>query len=426
MLYTDPTGVVTHYTIAKLYEVITSIRERKDTSSVSMLTTFYENGKLVDEWRPLLRILHLGGSGDPFAQRGAALCLSYILVVGCPSQITNKRDNFIEYAPVKEALNALISWISSQLQSSSGVNVSLITPALTALMNCPEARLIFVNSGGIGYISRHLRSKKNGNGSKMMMMKKKGNAGASAQQLYELCFCAWAMSYDCNASNEVRLAFARDGAVKALCDLVCSAPREKVVRVALSALRNLAECTSDVVGDNRSDNKKAIDGSIFLSEMISCGLMKSISLMTERQWSDPDISDDVKELNELLHANFKEMSRWDIYENEVLNGNLKWGVLHSDKFFRENCRKLEGKDGNFHLLKRLIALVVSDDEDVASVACYDIGEFVRHYPNGRSIAKRLGAKDAIMRLIDHENIDLQRHALHSVSKMMVQNWAAMQ
>ena len=66
-------GVVTHYTIAKLYEVIASIRERRDSSSVSMLTTFYENGYLLDEWRPLLRILHLGGSGDPFAQRGAAL-----------------------------------------------------------------------------------------------------------------------------------------------------------------------------------------------------------------------------------------------------------------------------------------------------------------------------------------------------------------
>ncbi len=278
------TGVVTHYTIAKLYEVISSIRERRDSSSVSMLTTFYENGRLLDEWRPLLRILHLGGSGDPFAQRGAALCLSYILLVGCPSQIANKKENFVEFAPVKEALNALISWISSQLQSSSGVNVSLVTPALNALMSCTEARSIFVNSGGIGYISRHLRSKKNASAGNT----KKGNGGASAQQLYELCFCLWAMSYDCNTSNAIRLAFARDGAVKSLCDLVSSAPREKVVRVSLSALRNLAECKSD--GADKTE-KKTIDGSIFLSEMISCGLMKSIGLMKERQWSDSDISD---------------------------------------------------------------------------------------------------------------------------------------
>ena len=117
------------------------------------------------------------------------------------------------------------------------------------------------------------------------------------------------------------------------------------------------------------------------------------------------------------------MSRWDVYENEVLSGHLDWGVLHSEKFFRENCRKLEGKNGDFHLLKCLIVLVSSDDDEISAIACYDIGEFVRHYPNGRSIAKRLGAKDAIMKLIDSENVELQRHALQSVSKMMVQNWA---
>lgn len=71
----------------------------------------------------------------------------------------------------------------------------------------------------------------------------------------------------------------------------------------------------------------------------------------------------------------------------------------------------------------LVMLVAGDDEDVATIACYDIGEFVRHYPNGRAIAKRLGAKDIIMQLIEHDNEELRRHALSCVSKMMVQNWA---
>jgi V-type H+-transporting ATPase subunit H len=132
---------------------------------------------------------------------------------------------------------------------------------------------------------------------------------------------------------------------------------------------------------------------------------------------------DLEALSKLLHNNYKEMSRWDIYEAEVESGNLSWGILHSEKFFRENCRQLEGSDGNFHLLKVLIALASSEDDEIASVACFDIGEFVRHYPNGRSIAKRLGAKEPIMGLIEHENPDLQRQALLCVSKMMVQNWS---
>lgn len=69
MLYVDPVGVVTHYVITKLYEVILCLSEKSKSSGISIANTFYnEDGNLIDEWRPLLRILHLGGSGDPFAQ----------------------------------------------------------------------------------------------------------------------------------------------------------------------------------------------------------------------------------------------------------------------------------------------------------------------------------------------------------------------
>ena len=116
------------------------------------------------------------------------------------------------------------------------------------------------------------------------------------QQLYELCFCLWAMTYDCSNSATIRAAFTRDGAVKSFCDLIASAPREKVVRVALSALRNLAECTADDTEEQSAtsglgENNKVVNGSVFLNEMIGSGLVKSVDFMLERQWSDPDILD---------------------------------------------------------------------------------------------------------------------------------------
>jgi len=70
----------------------------------------------------------------------------------------------------------------------------------------------------------------------------------------------------------------------------------------------------------------------------------------------------------------------------------------------------------------LIVLTSSSDEEVASIACFDIGEFARHYPNGRALAKQLGARDAVMRLVGHEDADLQHQALVAISKMLVQNW----
>jgi hypothetical protein len=63
-------GVITHYVVAKLYEVITCLLEKTARSSVTITSSFYSylDGVIIDIWKPLMRILHLGGSGDAFAQ----------------------------------------------------------------------------------------------------------------------------------------------------------------------------------------------------------------------------------------------------------------------------------------------------------------------------------------------------------------------
>jgi len=231
----------------------------------------------------------------------------------------------------------------------------------------------------------------------------------------------WNMTYELNASPNIRADFAKDGAaVAALTELVTSAPREKVVRVALSALVNLAQCSSNENPGPTGTTK--IDGGVYLTDMLACKLLKSIQFLEDRQFTDPDIVNDIKTLHKLLADNFKEMSRFEVYKNEVESGHLQWGSTHTEAFFKENARMLEGKDADFKLLKVLIALVGSKDDEIAAIACHDIGEFVRFYPNGRAIVKRLGAKELVMPLIEHENVELQRQALQCVSKMMVQNW----
>ena len=351
MLYTDPMGVVTHYAITKLYDVVNCLREKRRGGSVSLATTFYnEDGNLIDEWRPLLRVLHLGGGGDAFAQRGAAYCLAFVLMAGCSSQkFSLDRSRKMNHESVEEPLAALISWITSQLQSSASSSLSLVTPTVTALMSCPEARIIFANNGGIGYLSRHLRTGGKG---------KRPGGNASVQQLYELCFCLWTLTYECNTSSSIRATFARDNAVHSLVDLVSSAPREKVIRVALSALRTLASCTPTDLSLSDTSSKKEITSSTFLNEMIGCGLIKYIDQMKERQWTDPDIVDDLSVLHKLLHENFKEMSRWDVYLAEVQSGSLEWGILHTEKFFKENAKRFEGPNGDFSVVK-VRALVVT-------------------------------------------------------------------
>jgi len=421
----DPLGVVTHYAITKLHDILSMLL---GGTGVTINTVFYvgKEGILVDQWKALLRILNKGGRGDAFAQSGAALCLAQILITACPSQQTpskiGEKVRPTSYASAVEPLEALTAWIVTQLKSSSGAYIGLALPAMTALMGCTESRLLFAASGGIKYLSRHLRMGKKSSGKdKKKPSAAAGGSSASVQQLYELTFCLWTMTYELNGSASVRADFSKDGqAVAALVDLVSIAPREKVVRVALSALRNLGVCSADVNPGPVGTTK--VDGVVFLTEMIACGLMKAIDHLRERQWTDPDMVDDIETLHKLLVENYKEMSRWEVYKNEVESGHLRWGTVHTEAFFKENARMIEGTDGDFKLLKVLIALLSSRDDDVAAIACYDIGEFVRHYPNGRAIAKRLGAKELVMPLIEHENVEVQRHALQCVSKIMVQNW----
>ena len=67
LLYVDSIGVVTHYAISKLCEVIICLKGSSKSSKVTLSATFYPDGILADNWRPLLGILMRGGS-DAFAQ----------------------------------------------------------------------------------------------------------------------------------------------------------------------------------------------------------------------------------------------------------------------------------------------------------------------------------------------------------------------
>ncbi|KAL9190528.1 hypothetical protein ACHAXT_000234 [Thalassiosira profunda] len=425
----DPLGVVTHYAIAKLHTILTTLGSPWAVENgVSVGNVFYAGmeGDLIEQWKSLLRVISKG-KGDAYAQRSAAYCLAQILLAACPSQrgsraTTNGTAARIpSYASAIEPLEALTAWIISQLKSSNAVTVGTTVPSMMTLMGATEGRQIFAASGGIKYLSRQLRQreKKQSPGSPAASGTER-RANSSVQQLYELAFCLWCLTYELNNYADVRADFAKDGLpVMALVELVSSAPREKVVRVALAALRNLAICSADV---HPEPDAARIDAKVFLGEMIACGLMKAIGLLRDRQFTDPDIVDDVDFLHAKLADNFKDMTRWEVYQNEVETGQLQWGSTHTEAFFKENAKMMEGKDGDFGMVKILISLLTSKDEDIAAIACFDLGEFCRYYPNGRQIAKRLGGKELAMTLIEHDNPELQRHALQCVSKMLVQNW----
>ena len=296
----DPLGVVTHYALTKLSEIIASLSS--GVSGVTLGAVFYvgKDGVLVDQWKALLRILNKGGKGDVYTQKGAARCLAQILVVACPTMrstapVTGKdgqaiKSRPISYASALEPMEALTAWIVSQLKNATGTSVGLCIPALTVLMSAHETRILFCTSGGVKYLARQLRIGTKGAAKASVADNKKNMGQASVQQLYELSFCLWSLTYELNGNYAVRCDFAKESlTVAALTDLVSIAPREKVVRIALASLRNLAVCSADQSPPPAGSND--FDGVHFLSEMIACGLMKAVDHLRDRQFTDPDIID---------------------------------------------------------------------------------------------------------------------------------------
>merc|ERR1712218_549437 len=92
-------------------------------------------------------------------------------------------------------------------------------------------------------------------------------------------------------------------------------------------------------------------------------------------------------------------------------------------------------DNDYELLRILIFIAATyTDKTALTVACHDIGEYVRHYKRGKSVLEELAklgpssfdGKSALMKLLDHDDDDVRSCALTAVSKLMVRNWEIIQ
>lgn len=247
-------------------------------------------------------------SGDGFIQRSAAVVYACLLVY------------------LEGDLQAFVTWLVDQFQRNPIEN---LLPPLCMIMRKESAREALAKANGIHMIvGRLFKIGVNGN----------------AQHLYELVFCLWTISLDRKIDQT---AFLSCGAIRILADLLASAPSRKVVRMSLATLHNIASVEHEGV----------------LTEMLTSGLQRLLESMirsnSHTQAGDPEVEADIKALSEVLLKNFRELSTFERWVSEVHSGALRWGVVHTEKFWRENAKLLEADD--FKLLKQLIALLRSDD-----------------------------------------------------------------
>lgn len=273
---------------------------------------FIDNGVVMDG--PFIKALN---SNDQYLLKSASLGVAHLYAV-C------ENGN----------IQGLIQWILSKI-TAVGENVwEIALPSLLVLVRGEAGRRLFIGTGGVGFV--------------LQLLNRLGSTGSS-QKIYDLCFILWTLTLSIQEENIQH--FATGGLVTTLVTFLASAPSRKVARVCIFALKNLSSYgNSEIITEMLAANLEKVLGNVMQSALC-------------KDSHDDELDNDVKFLNEVLVKNYRDLSTYDRWVSEVHSGALHWGIIHSDKFWKENARLLEQHD--FDNLKRLIEILRNASDPVS-------------------------------------------------------------
>ncbi|PAV73019.1 hypothetical protein WR25_13439 [Diploscapter pachys] len=287
-------------------------------------------------------------------------------------------------------LNYYFSFLKEQLKNaSSNEYMNTTARCLQMMLRVDDYRIAFVNAEGIQAIIAALNGKTN------------------FQLQYQLIFAIWCLSFNADIARKMPSL----GVIQALGDILSESSKEKVIRIILATFSNIL----NKVEEREVKREAAL-------QMVQCKTLKTLELMDAKKYDDADLEEDVKFLTEELMSSVHDLSSFDEYYSEVRSGRLQWSPVHkSDKFWRENAPRFNEKP--FDIVKILIRLLeTSHDPLIQCVAAHDIGEYVRHYPRGKTVIEQYNGKQAVMKLLTADDPNVRYHALLAVQKLMVHNY----
>lgn len=96
---------------------------------------------------------------------------------------------------------------------------------------------------------------------------------------------------------------------------------------------------------------------------------------------------------EYFNENQQVFSSIDRFRTQVSRKQLRWGPCHTEEFWKENFIHFERKEN-----LELIGVLANDcleegvENRIKAVACHDLGEFARFFPQGKEILNRHNVK----------------------------------
>jgi len=336
-----------------------------------------ERTKAPYPFAPFMRLLKRSPD-DWYYSAKATKILIQLLVTA--KQTESKRHFVGDHS---EYIKFISQWFRTQLKKKEDRDVTLALTNLKIFLTVNTFREEFADPDSISVLLSIIQ----------------GAEKKNFQVIYHTINSFWLLSF-----NKTFLSSVHDTKlILFLVDQMRGQTKEKVIRIALSTLRNLL---------NVANNNE---------QMLEAGILRPLQNHSSKNWGDEDIKEDLQGLSDALQQDILNLSSYDVYKREVLSGDLDWTPSHrSEKFWRENALHLEEEDNR--VLIALRELIKSPDPKVVAVACFDIGEFARFHPRGKIILQKLDMKVPIMTLMESKDPEVKKNALLAVQKLMVHNW----
>ncbi|KAL2017838.1 hypothetical protein VTK56DRAFT_1640 [Thermocarpiscus australiensis] len=223
--------------------------------------------------------------------------------------------------------------------------------------------------------------------------------GVGLQLLYHVLLVMWQLSFEAaDIGDDLHDEY---DIVVLYTQLLRLSPKEKTTRLLVSTLLNLLVHNQNTL----------------LPTAVLARLPSLLQNLQTRQFTDPDLREDMDRLRELLEEYTKTKTTFDEYVGELNSGHLRWSPPHRNAvFWAENARRiLEHENGA--LIRKLADIMRKpwdNDKAVLAIACNDVGCLVREVPERRSQLEKLGLKTRIMELMGEADENVRWESLRAL------------
>ncbi|KHJ35185.1 putative vacuolar atp synthase subunit h [Erysiphe necator] len=323
-------------------------------------------------------------------------------------------ESSVEFSSKKTALLDLFRYLSSLTHVSDGSFQDIAVLQYSNLLREKSSRMLFwsqrkqtidplikILRAATGTTNEEVRppllpGTTNGRGNIEAIV----GGGVGLQLLYHVLLVLWQLSFE---SETIGVIFQDEYDIIPLyVQLLRLSSKEKITRLIISSLLNL-------ISTNRQN---------LLPIAVIVRLPTLLQNIIGRHLSDPDVSEDLRNLAMVIDEYTKTQTTFDEYAAEINSGHLQWSPPHKNPiFWAENARKILDYEGGVlpKKLSEIMAKTWENDKQVLAIACNDIGSIVKEVPEKRLQLEKLGLKKRVMELMQESDESVRWESLNALS-----------